>query len=157
MSPAGVLNTGAPQRCVLSPLLFPLYTNNCTSNSAAVKLLKFADDTTVIGLRRDRQESIYRSEVERMVQWCGDNNLILSVTKTKELIFDFRKKAGQHLPISINGQVVEWVRSFPLLRQLYPSVPIMEPEHQSQNPKIPSETTLPLPAEEICRQSSRYN
>ncbi|KAI2645561.1 RNA-directed DNA polymerase from mobile element jockey [Labeo rohita] len=39
--------------CVLSPLLFSLYTNDCTSKDPSVKLLKFADDTTVIGLIQD--------------------------------------------------------------------------------------------------------
>ena len=78
-------------------------------------MLKFADDTTVIGLISDGEESTYRSEVEQLVQWCEDNTLILYTTKTKELIIDYRKKAGQHLPISINGQVVEWVSSFRFL------------------------------------------
>ncbi len=50
------VSTGAPQGCVLSLLLFSLYTNDCTSGDHSVKLLKYADDTTVIGLIRDGDE-----------------------------------------------------------------------------------------------------
>ncbi|KAK3521326.1 hypothetical protein QTP70_003167 [Hemibagrus guttatus] len=54
------ISTGSPQGCVLSPLLFSLYTNGCTSGHQSVKLLKFADDTTLIGLISDGDESAYR-------------------------------------------------------------------------------------------------
>eukprot|EP00061_Rhincodon_typus_P016301 g44442.t1 len=43
--------------------------------------------------------------------WCNDNNLSLNIGKAKELIIDFRKKGGEHAPISINGTEVERVKS----------------------------------------------
>ncbi len=55
------ISIGAPQGCVLPTALHPLvYTNNCTSKDPSVKLLKFADDTTVIGLIQNGDESAYR-------------------------------------------------------------------------------------------------
>lgn len=71
---------------MLSPLLFSLYTNDCTSGDPSVKLLKFADDT-VIGLIRDGDETAYRQIV-----WCGPNNLELNPLKTVEMTVDFRRK-----------------------------------------------------------------
>ncbi|KAK3560295.1 hypothetical protein QTP86_006109 [Hemibagrus guttatus] len=85
------ISTGAPQGCVLSPLLFSLYTNDCTSKHPFVKLLKFADDTTVIGLIQDGDKSAYRQEVEQLAVWCSHNNLELNTLKTVEMIADFRR------------------------------------------------------------------
>ena len=44
--------------------------------------------------------------------WYQDNNLSLSLSKTKELIVDFRKRQAEQAPIHIDGAVVERVVSF---------------------------------------------
>ncbi len=86
------LNVGAPQGCVLSPLLYSLYTHDCVSSLSSTSIVKFADDTVVLGLISNNDETAYLGEVERLTSWCQDNCLSLNVSKTKELIVDFRKR-----------------------------------------------------------------
>ena len=63
ISPPLILNTGAPQGCVLSPLLYFLFTHDCVAMHAFNSIIKFADDTTVVGLITNNNKTAYREEV----------------------------------------------------------------------------------------------
>jgi hypothetical protein len=112
-----VLNTGAPQGCVLSPALFTIYTADCLSNSTDTIQAKFSDDTSLTGLITS-DESSYRCAVENLVRWCDENHLLLNVAKTKEMVVDFRRNPPPHSPLLIKGVEVEIVHNYKYLGSL---------------------------------------
>ncbi|KAK1795532.1 hypothetical protein P4O66_001241 [Electrophorus voltai] len=109
------LSTGALQGSVLSPLLFTLLTHDCAAMHSSNHIIKFADDTTVVGLINKDNESAYREEVRELVSWCKVNNLYLNVDKTKEMVVDFRRARRDHSPLAINGSSVEIVKNIKFL------------------------------------------
>ncbi len=86
------------------------------SSHSSTSIVKFADDTVVLGLISNNDETAYLDEVERLTSWCQDNCLSLNVSKTKELIVDFRKTQQRlYTPLIISGTPVERVGSFKYL------------------------------------------
>jgi len=85
------------------------------ARSSSKTIVKFADDTVVLGLISGNNEKADLEEFANLSLWCQDNSLVLNVSKTKELIVDFRR-TQQHqrtcTPLGINGTAVERVSSF---------------------------------------------
>ncbi|TWW54542.1 hypothetical protein D4764_0103480 [Takifugu flavidus] len=97
-------NTGAPQGTVLSPFLFTTYTADFQYHSETCHLQKYSDDTVIVGCVENGQEDEYRDLVESFVRWSRENLLQLNVTKTKEMVVDFRKSKSPPSPVCISGK-----------------------------------------------------
>ena len=94
-----ILYTGAPQGCVLSSVLYSLFTHDCGVTHISSSIIKFADDTTVVGLITNNDETVYREDVRALTEWCQEKNLSLNVNKTKERMVDIRIQQREHPPI----------------------------------------------------------
>ena len=75
--------------------------------------MKYSDDTTIVDLSISIQH--YIEDVERFTTWCKDNFLDINVTKTRELLIDFRKLPRAVSPITIDGEIVERVEKYKYL------------------------------------------
>ncbi|XP_068104011.1 UDP-N-acetylglucosamine transferase subunit ALG13 [Hyperolius riggenbachi] len=89
------INTGAPQGCIWSPLLFSLYTNNCRSAAHSVKVIKFADDTTIVGLVNN--DNVQDVEVARVPGAPLLGTSISNDLSWKANISSIQQKAQQRL------------------------------------------------------------
>lgn len=110
-------NTGVPQGCCLSPLLFAVYTDSLSTHYENVYIIKYADDTAIVGLCNNKYPqriANYHAVIAETVTWCETNFLFINKSKTKELIVDFRS-VQMHDPVIVNDSQIEVVSEFKYL------------------------------------------
>ena len=94
-----ILNTGSHRGACLVPSCTPCSPTTAWQSTTPNTIIKFANDTTVVGLITNNDETAYREESEK----CQDNNLSLNVIKTKEMIVDYMKMRAEKAHINIDG------------------------------------------------------
>ena len=82
------ITSGVPQGSILGPILFLLYITDI-SHATNMKLLSFADDTTVSlsGSNIDELISTINNELKLLYDWLCDNKLSL-INYTEDEIYD---------------------------------------------------------------------
>ena len=107
------ITPGLPQGSALSPVLFNVYTVGVTSNQleGPGRTLSFADDVLTYRQGRDRQDiaSGLQEELDRLQNWCDDNNGKLHPDKANVLWCSLNNRAVKDVmpEVSIGGKVIK--------------------------------------------------
>ena len=89
----------------MSPVLFTLYTNDCTGIENTI-FIKYSDDKAIVDLSNFIPH--YIEEVERFTTWCKDNYLDLKMIKQRNYLL----QPPAVSPITIDGEIVERVEKY---------------------------------------------
>ena len=69
----------------------------------------------LLGMILNDDEEAYADEIVIMTEWCRKHNLLLNVKKTKETVFDFRKRQNVINQIRIGNDGVVIVNKYKYL------------------------------------------
>lgn len=119
-----VIERGVRQGCVLSPILFNLYsemliqealedTTGVKINGECIKTIRYADDTAVVATSQLELQTM----ISRIHQMCEKYGMSLNIKKTKVMIISKKK---EHMPqnilnITVDGHLLEQVKDYTYL------------------------------------------
>ena len=91
------VSCGVPQGSILGPLLFILYMNDICYTSKILKMILFADDTTVFHSDKNisRLCAIMNDELKEVSNWFKANKLSLNAKKTNLMYLGTRKHTSR--------------------------------------------------------------
>ena len=97
-----------------------MYTNSCRSRHESSFLVKFSDDSALLTFLVDGENG-HGNALSDFVQWCDDNFLDMNVSKTEEMLFDFRCKKGHFEHSMIHDEPVVIVNTYKYLGTIFDS------------------------------------
>lgn len=99
------IKAGVPQGSVLGPVLYTLYTSDIPK-PAGVTIATFADDTAILSVAEDIEESTEKLQraVNEVNTWT--NHWLIKLNDTKSVHVNFTNKRIQYIPVYINEKVI---------------------------------------------------
>ena len=103
---------GVPQGSVLGPLLFILFINDLPLHIEHSNIDIFADDATLHNSSKDIRNinNDLQVDVNNVLQWCKQNNMVLNENKTKGLLIGTSQRLSRcqsNLEIIVNNHKIE--------------------------------------------------
>ena len=83
-----------------------MYTADCRSTDESCPVVKFTDDTELVGKICNDEDAVNHKQIETFVSWCDKIYLYLNVSKTREMCIDFRKNQRCPKAVYIKGEAV---------------------------------------------------
>ena len=83
---------GVPQGSVTGPLLFLLYILDLAVKYPRNRLVKFADDCTLLVAIFKELQDVSAEEIENLKAWCQAHGMEMNLQKTKELFCSLRRR-----------------------------------------------------------------
>ena len=112
---------GSPQGCVLSPLLFILYTDDCRTTQPNSHLVNYADDTVLLSLLSGPSQQ-HGPALQEFLDWCDSSCLELNTSKTKYMVVTLSNKQRASVTTTIHGEPVELVEEYKYLGTIFESL-----------------------------------